>query len=1669
MTVDATLQAPLADAAPDAAAAETQPSPEKSTGGFVHLHVHTEFSKQDGLARLKDAAKAAAADGQPALASTDHGNQAAAWKFAKACKSAGIKPIHGVEAYMALTPDEDWEPVNAADAAAKAAGVPLAMRPGVRFQKVTRMGMDAESGKEKRNTNNHLTLLARDEAGWRNLCSVMNKAEDSYYYKALIDYALLKEHGEGLIILTGCLGGPVASHVASARRELRMVNDDDFRRRVAAEAARSAARVTARAEQVAIAKKAKQNPASEKVAAEIARAVEEAAEAAAVAAAAAVVSATEEEIADGQARSEAEMATARRNLGYLIECVGAENVYVEIMEHGLEAEGKEHIKTLAGLAEEFGVRVVATNDSHYVHDHECDAHDAWLLNGQQQPGKDPIRLSDPDRWRFNGEGYWMRTEAEMRAIFPNAATWQQACDETVRLAERIEDDVIPTKKLRLPKFPVPADVVAAWEAGDECTVTDSKGNEHPARRPAGKSRGYRTPAAYYLHTLVLDGAKARYGTLTPEVKERLAFEFHVITVDLGLEDYFLIVRDVIDWCRSDRAMPTPEHPLGAPALYDDMGKRIPNTGKKPILVGPGRGSAAGSAVSYCIGIVQVDPLRWGLLFERFLDIDRVGMPDIDVDFESARRGEVYDYLAARYDVIHPDGRRDRYVARIGAFQIAKTKRAIKDAARVLEDTAKGDALNKLVPVHQGKPQSFAALFEEPIDKDGVADPNGKIVQNPEAIEFRDLAVQPGYREIVALARAFEDVVAGEGIHAAGVIISDEPLDDLIPMRLLREKGEVASAVPIALWDGKDIDSFGMLKLDALSIDNLDFLSAAVEHIARTHDGLIIDPDDLPDPDDLSDPRVAKTYELLRAGGTEGVFQMESQGLTELTVSAAPTQFEDISALLALYRPGPMGAGYHTMFADRKTGRSPVDYGIFTDDADEAAVIESVLGDTQGLVVYQEQMMILAGKVAGFGALERSDLRKAISKKVPTEIERLGVIFMKQGAEEMTLEDGSHKIAFKKSTLENLWVAFEKSAAYAFNKSHTVAYGYLSYVTAYFSANYPVEYAAGVLGVSKKKADKRLATIASLRRKGIEVLPPDVNRSVADTAPDLADPTAIRLGLTEIRDVGANGDHIVAEREAHGEFGSLRDVMARVKATDKDGKPIKLPVTAVEGLIEAGAFDTLGLPRLGLMLIARAVTPEFEPPVPDAEWSPLERSARQRQRLGVALGAHPMAAYADTLRGYIFNTREDRFGNEYGGRPAALHVIEGIARGNVLTWGVLTSWSERNTRKGTKLASFTLEGMKATMTGTVFNDAISAMRKSGNTPQIGDIVALAGSVKTRTVTSMVTDQETGEEVEETQNIRELIGSFMEVVPVDTRPEFDLPEVPDDRRVDLTNVISMARFRAEKAAAAKKDAATAARKTKTTKSATAADTQDAPGTTAAGEPAYQEPLFHSEVGLSDFTDDDLAATPAYAALGFVEPASNSADPLPVKSALDADRPWAGALFATNGIGLWPDSPLLDSGIDVRTLRAEFDLGDTNATPSALARSEDAVFCIAGGCRCACTRCRRSAARACVHHGGDQPCTCIKGCATYETRRGEYLLVIVTSTIEKARAAYGSIVMTNDAWAECDDFDAWRFAPLDAFTGEARSSAAPSAAPSAADLDDSDDSAPLADVIELGQRAA
>ncbi|MFC8797335.1 DNA polymerase III subunit alpha [Promicromonospora sp. NPDC057138] len=1092
----------------------------------MHLHVHSEFSPIDSLVRVPDLVQAAAKDGNPAIALTDHGTLGGIWKLGQRAGAAGIKAIPGQEFYLAIGSRHEHNSIDVAR---------------------------TEAAKSKR--YEHLTVLAATRPGWHNLVALSNKAQDSYWYKPRIDYELLTEHADGLVVLTGCLGGPVAGALARG---------DD--------------------------------------------------------------------------------AGAHAALEQLCEAVGYDRVFVEVMDHGIPEQAAV-LPGLRALASEYGLLLVATNDAHYPRPDQAEAHDAWLAVGTR------AKVSDVDRFRFHGHGHHLRTESEMRAL--NVEDWwQEACGNTLRVAQLVDDDVLPDPALRLPTFPLP---------------------EHPDWRDDGVA----PTSSAMLRDLVRQGARERYGEdpgrrgrLPREVNARLKAEFAVVE-SMGLSDYFLITWDLVTWARSDRGMPTADHPDGAPG------------GKEPIRVGPGRGSAAGSVISYCLGIVNLDPIAHGLLFERFLDPTRTGMPDIDSDFEQARRDEILAYLQARYGRDH--------VARLGTYGMAATRAAIKDAARVLGLTSLGSRLTPLVPIIDAHPATFAVL-------DDTSVPAGAAFRNAVKAAGGDGA------RLVALARDFEGVTKLEGIHACGTLIADEPMDQVVPLRRDRSKGAGPDALRITSWDGKDVEDYGLLKLDVLGLRTLDVISVTLRFI-ETSTGLHIDPDGLTPGDGSARDRAA--WELVADGRTAAVFQLESDGITRLAQAIAPSSLADLTALVALYRPGPMGVGAHEMYAARKNNREAISYDYLTQDPAEMEAIASVLAETYGLPIYQEQVMLLASVVGGLDAGMRNLLRKAFSKKDAQSLAQVRQA-MFDGA---IAGHGISGVQFTATTLERLWALFESSASYLFNKSHAATYGLLTYQTAYLKASWPVEFAAAVLATTDAEK-KRLAILTDLQREGIEVRAPDVNRSALTTVPD---DRAVLLGLSEVKGVGADAAAIIAERERGGPFASMAELFARVSVSGST-----LRINLVEALVEVGAFDSFG-PRLGHLMITRAVRDWPDLVTPEVEWGVLERGARERARLGLTTGTSPLI----TLRAKIGAAARSALRTG----EAITNSVADVADGSRCTMvGILTAWAQRGYSKG-QMANLTLECADGSLSGVMWDDDLSRLDE---TPVVGSVVLVRGRVRAQRV-------------------------------------------------------------------------------------------------------------------------------------------------------------------------------------------------------------------------------------------------------------------------------------------------------------------------------------------------
>ena len=1350
--------------------------------GFVHLHVHSEFSALDGMVRLGAAFKKAGADGQNALAITDHGTLGGIWKARKFAKDSGVKLIPGIEVYVAVGsrfeknsivipidgPLADDEACSHADSAGdhdhsgleeaeersaeKAARTVVAGARAViddpeasaaekteaeralneaeaMLKSVVAYDPDAgdESDGVRKKHYWHMTLLARNEQGWKNLIAMQNEAfENGLYYKPRIDFDLLKKHSEGVIVLTGCLGGIVAEPIGRRRdAKLRYIDtnaaierrvsilqaegveylteDEMFELRAKTEAAAFAAAELAMVDKFLVSRYTELENSDALTAEETAliqgridlqveklnekekavhtrdewRALvlQDAQLQAEAAPAREKLDKNDQALltlytqrAEAKERNRAAHENLHENLKTVIDAVGKENVYVEVMEHGIESE-QAILPDIVSIANEYGLSLVATNDSHYLEEKDHDSHEAWLAMQSKST------LADEKRYRFTGHGFFLRTEEQMLALREDA-WWHEAVQNTQVVADRIEDNIIPDPSPRMPRFIMPP--------AEDCTSRE------------------------YFIKLINAGAAERFGddwkTARPDVKERLNMEFGIID-SMGFGDYFLIVHDVISWARSTN----PVHPSGPE--------------KKPILVGPGRGSAAGSLISYVLRIVNVDPLRYGLLFERFLEPGRPDWPDIDMDFEKSRLDDVLAYMMHKWGV--------RSVARIGSFAVSKSRASIKSSARVqgIKGGA-GDKLSKLVPVAFGQPWPIEKLYDE---------------TKAEANDFRRMLAKLGDdgQKVMDLANEFEGLVTGVGIHACGVVVADIALDDLIPLRVDNSKvrGEQLSAV--TSWDSKDIEAAGLLKLDFLSLRTLDIISLACDNIRDTQ-GISLDPDALPDPNDLTNPRVAAAYRLLTEGQTAGVFQSEGSGITKLYQNIQPSSLEDLSAVVALFRPGPLSAGMDVRYADRKHGREAVTYDYITTDKDEQAVIRDILDVTYGSTVYQEQIMQLSRVVAGFDAKLANKMRKAMGKKLHEVMAEVEVLFV-EGSMKDTTVLGEPKHAFKEITARKLWDLLKGNADYLFNKSHSVAYAYIAYVTAFLKASWPAEFGAAVLATTEKK-ESRVAAIRSLQAEGIEILPPSVNKSRPETAPDGA--RAVRLGLSEIKGVGDIGRTIYENRvyaRADGEglvndrFSSLNDLISRLS-------PLGLKVNNIEALIQAGACDCFHADghdhstgadnkRMGMYMVARALRETNKATIPDIEWGPVEKAARQRGVLHTSLGEHPLR----TVQAYIRDWRTpdaEMYGKRFFGQkptPIATVLRDAKDGDNTLVLGLVSAWSER-AYAGGRMANVTLEGSAVSIDAVIWDSALTEVKagNDGEAPRLGTIVTFSGRIVTNII-------------------------------------------------------------------------------------------------------------------------------------------------------------------------------------------------------------------------------------------------------------------------------------------------------------------------------------------------
>ena len=880
---------------------------------FTHLHVHTEYSLLDGSCKIKELIARAAELGMKNIAITDHGNMYGVIEFYRAARAAGINPVIGCEVYVA---------------------------PGSRFDREVTKG---------EGRYNHLVLLAENNVGYSNLIKIVSKGfTEGFYYKPRVDYEVLEKYHEGVIALSACLAGAVATALRYGQYE-----------------------------------------------------------------------------------------TAKKEAERLYDIFGKDHFYLEMQDHGIADQATVN-QGLLRMSEELKIPLVATNDVHYITAEDAEPHDILLCIQTQK------KVQDEDRMRYEGGQYYLKSEDEMKALFPYA---QEALENTSKIAERCHVE-IEFGKYKLPKYDVP-----------EGFTADS-----------------------YLQKLCQDGMKKRYEEITTQLQERLDYELDTIRT-MGFVDYFLIVWDFIRYARENG-----------------------------ISVGPGRGSAAGSIVAYSLGITSIDPIKYDLLFERFLNPERVTMPDIDIDFCYERRPEVIDYVVRKYGKDH--------VVQIVTFGTMAARNAIRDVGRVLDLPYNYvDVIAKQIPMPK---QGAKVTIKEALQV------------NPELREIYESDEQA--KNLIDMSMRLEGLPRHTSMHAAGVLISPKPVDEYVPLSKASD-GTITTQYTMTV-----LEELGLLKMDFLGLRTLTVIQNAAKMAGIEDDTLLSIPFD--------DKEV---FDMISAGKTDGVFQLESGGMKSFMTELKPECMEDILAGNALYRPGPMD--FIPQYIEGKNNRDSIVY--------DCPQLEPILAPTYGCIVYQEQVMQIVRSLAGY-SFGRSDLvRRAMAKKKEKvmEAERQNFVYgnKAEGVKGCIANGISEEVANK---IYNEMIDFAK---YAFNKSHAAAYAVVSYQTAYLKCHYPIEFMAALMTSVRDNTSKVIHYTMNCKELGIPMLSPDINEGYSDFS--VAD-GGIRFGMSAIKGIGVNViERIVAERKSGGAYASLQNFLERLDSGEVNKH-------VVENLIKSGAMDSL---------------------------------------------------------------------------------------------------------------------------------------------------------------------------------------------------------------------------------------------------------------------------------------------------------------------------------------------------------------------------------------------------------------------------------------------------------------------------------------------------------------
>ena len=1071
---------------------------------FVHLHVHTEYSLLDGLARIKKLVKMTKERGWRAVAMTDHGNMFGTIKMYEACIEAGIKPIIGCEFYICQD----------------------------------------HLNKTGREDTGHLILIAKNNTGYHNLLKLISIAHvDGMYYKPRIDYKLLEQYHEGIICLSACLAGHLQKFILQRRFD------------------------------------------------------------------------------------------EARELALWFKRVFGEDFYIEIQNHNLP-EDKEVILGQTQLAKELGIKLVATNDVHYLNREDSELQDTLMCVAMHK------FVDDPDRLKFATDEFYYKTYEEMLEALPG---YEEALDTTLEIADKC-DVILQTKSM--------------YENSkiDRKYGLPSNQNYIPNYIPETGESTYD-----YLKRMAYEGLEKLYPKVTKELTDRLEEELGLIKKQ-GFVEYFLIVWDYINYAR-----------------------------ESGIPVGPGRGSGAGSLVAYCIGITKVDPIKYNLFFERFINPERVSMPDFDVDFCKDRRGEVIEYVKRKYGADH--------VAGIVTFGSMKAKNAIRDIGRVLRVPLSD--VNRLAKEIPNFPPD-GLKKNEPVLKyyfGREEDPKYEKFVIPElkqAYEDDELI-----RKMVDMAIKVEGVPRNCGMHAAGVLIAPEAVDTYVP--LARNGDEIVTE-----FDMIEIEHLGLLKMDFLGLVTLTDIKKALDYVKENH-GIDIDFYNM----EYDDPKV---FELISAGKTDAVFQLESAGMKRFMKELGPTCMDDIIAGISLYRPGPMDS--IPDFVRCKKDPSAIKY----DDP----CLESILDVTYGCIVYQEQVMKITQVMAGFSLGQADNIRRIMGKKQVEKIAAERVKFVDGYDDEAsgTHIPGAVKLGHKREVAEKVFDRMAEFAKYAFNKSHAAAYAYLGYQTAYLKTYYEVEFLTAVLNNRITNLDEVKKYTAFAKKEGFEVLAPDVNKSGTYFKTENGN---IRFGLAALKGVGSTViDEIIKEREENGEFKSFEDFIARATI------PV-LNKRVLESLIVSGAFDCFGKYRSQLMAVYgvavdRAIRDnknkktgqfsmfdsiaEMKDEFNSLDWPDIKEYSKdtllkfEKDIVGIYISGHPLDDYLDKFEKFNLTSdmlapKEDETGDEDEEIAAEDAVYEQVSDGMKVTCGGIITEKRKIMKDGKEMAFLKLEDLNGVIEVSLF--------------------------------------------------------------------------------------------------------------------------------------------------------------------------------------------------------------------------------------------------------------------------------------------------------------------------------------------------------------------------------